>query len=992
MQGASVNFVHAASGAGRVWVAPQLRADWMVDGYSEIPSAVTATLIVRDDYARSLTSSFGHNKAGRVWTNTGGSPSEFYVRDGFAYHQHTAVNSLHTSMIEFGDSDFDVMAIVTIPVMPTGAAISARVHGRVTDSSNYYEAVFQITPAGVAQLSLNRRVGGTGATLTGATLGTVGTGFAAGDRWAVRFRGIGSTFRGRAWAFDKQDEPTAWFHDNITDTNLTTGTRAGIQSRLESGNTNTLPVEIAWQEFRVISPGIDDLTPMAETWTVEHHLDDGLPDEVAFVSGIGVGQLNAALSAPPARLTGGDPMRAAEFFSPFNTDSPIYGFERDVAPVKLDHGLVTSAGKERVRVFTGRMENIRVQGGRAALDAISETRVKLMKAVQPPQVYGQYQSANATWAMSWALHDCEVYPSPPPQDGCRLWMPLHGSARSFLPSANPPHIDQFTFVDGATGPSRQKLVKWADGPYVAGFDGFDNGSSDNQIIGTENLLLGDGATFVSPTGKGKLEYWMKGSTNVPGYPAATFRFETSTGEFVQLIVTNVSNLISVDLYDGANLEILTHSTPLPDDGEWHFVGFAWNIATKTLWVNLDGVVETATASTIVPASFPTSEVWGTDLPSILITYPVSEVQLTTGVDPTTHDGWLNTLEGVTWTRSAYLMKSDLELASIAEQEPVEAWELLSGYALSELASMRCDENDIFQYRTLGHWVQDDQQVLADLISTETNTGTPDINTDPSKVRNAITVSFQEGRNEDQYAPVFDGKDVIVLPPGTTTVTVPLSPAAVEVNGFSFINVASGDTVEPSGDNFITVNSAANGAGTYANSSQVSAVIDEWDPGQAIITFTNVSGSTFYTANNKGWASINIASKRLITSSASVRDSDAASIAIRRSERSMSVTRPAIQSRIDARRLARNLLMALRKPVPVIENVTVLGDPRRQPGDLVTFADPSVTRVSGSWRTHTITHRWEGGARYTQNVTVRPTLPILIVGQGKVGQTLIGPEE
>lgn len=991
MQGSTVNFAQAASGAGRAWLPPRLYADWFGDGYSELPTSSLASLVVVDDFDRSVIDAYGHNRNGRQWTNTGGTAANYYVQGGYAYQAHAANQVDHFSHIELGDTNFDVTAFFALPALPTGAAVLPRLRARWQDATNLYEAVVTVAAGGAVTFGVSRLATAGNATVaSGVAVGT----YVAGHIWGIRFQGRSTALRARAWDASAMDQPYTWDIDT-TDSSAVAGTRVGFASYLDSGNSNTKPYAVAWSDFRAVSPGIDDLTPLAGGWQVQHHLDDGLPDEVAFISGIGVGQLDADLSAPPAYLTDGQPMRPAQYFSPYNVDSPLYGLDRDVAPVKLDHGLVTSAGKERVRVFTGRMENLPVSGGQTKLIAISDTRVKLMRAVQPPAVYGAYQGANATWAMSYALHVCGVYPSPPPQDGCRWWAPMHGSFHSFLPADNKPHLDTLVFVDGIAGPSRRLPIEWVDGPYVAGFAG--SGLPLVQNVGAntgtnDGIWLEPGAPLITQTGKGKLEFWVRGdASNATNY-LIRFRMYASTGQFVEAGVAATTYKPFIRFMDGVNDDTFSYSIGVPLDGEWHFVGLSWDIAAEDRWLNLDGVVETSLTATTTPGNFPTTEVWATRKPDIQVGWPVSEIQLTAGVTPATHVGWLNALEGVTWTRGAYLMKSDLELASIAERAPREAWELLGSYALSELASLRADENDLIQYRTLGYWVQDAQQVATALLSTDVNMEIPDITIDPSKLRNSITVTYDEGRNQDAYAAVFAGQDVIALPPGVTVLVLPLSPAAAEIRGFSFINIADADTTQPSSQHFISANDVADGTGNYATTTEISAAILEWDPGQATVQVTNATATTYYTANDKTWASINVAAKELLTSSASVTESDPNSVAIR-SERNLPVTRSDIQSRVDARRLARNLLMALRKPVPVIEAVKVLGDPRRQPGDLATFQDPTVTRVSGTWRVHTVTHDWDGGrAKYTQDITVRPTLPILVVGQGKIGQTLIGPEE
>lgn len=756
---------------------------------------------------------------------------------------------------------------------------------------------------------------------------------------------------------------------------------------------------------------IDNLSLQAGGWTVAHHLDDGFPDSATFIAGVGVPELSAGLGPPPTYLTGNRPQQTAEYFSPYNTSSPLSGYDRDVAPVTLDHGVITAAGPERVRVFTGQMLDVPVRRGKATLGATSATRLKLKTLVQPPAVYGLYQGANATWAITYALYASGVYAMPPPQEGCRLWIPFHGSVRSFLPATNFSSVDMFVSVGNLTGPARVDAPKWVDGPFVMGGRFNWNAewvqrTADNPAVST-GLQLEPGTDLTTQAGsRGKLEFWVRGDDTwnnaVPGL-SGTFNL------WVNLSMTNANNTwvdVGIDqgtdstdrkpyvwINDGTTNNIFRHSTPVPTDGEWHFVGLAWNIAgaSSKRWVNLDGVVETNTTA-FSTAGLPASEGWSTNMPIFTARMPISELQLTAGARANPDSfSWLR---DIPFTPDAVVTPSTLELASIAESQPREAWELIASRAQAELASMRCDENDVFQYLGLGWWVQDEQQVVAEVVSTETTAGVVDINTDPTKVYNTIRVTYEESTNIDTYVSVFALRDFVQIPTGITDFIVSLNPAAVEVRGFAFTNVAAADTTESTTSNKISVNSASDGTGTYWTSAEVRAEVLEWNPGQAVIRVTNMTGSIQYLANNKGFATMNLAAKALDSTSAYVVDADTTSVAAR-GERGLAVNTPAIQTRLDARRLARNLKMALRKGVPTVENLVEFGDARRQPGDLIQFEDPSVTKASGLWRRQSITHRWEvdeDEVSYEQDSIVRPTLPICIVGEGLVGGSLVGPEE
>jgi hypothetical protein len=754
---------------------------------------------------------------------------------------------------------------------------------------------------------------------------------------------------------------------------------------------------------------IDNLTRQLGDWTVTHHLDDGYPNAATFISGIGVGQLEAGLGAPPMYLTANTPMTAAEYFSPFNTDSAVQAFERDVAPTTLDVGVIGDDGAERIRIFTGQMTDLPVRRGEAQITGVSATRMAMKRLVQPPAVYGFYQSAMATWPITYALHKCGLYASPPPQDGCRLWIPFHGSIRPVIPERNFPSLDNLMSVRIDTIHVRvAENSKWLDGPFVqsAGFqyvDGFQQVLGPN-VTSTDGTYLEDGTDYMSQAGgAGKLECWVKGiAQNINAVPGASgglltwWRFldEGTSTQYIDAHIYvdggSTSRQLHLLVKDGVGSPLygVTHSTPLPIDDQWHFIGFAWDYVAEKIWVNLDGVVESTACPSFTFANMPAEDVHVESRPYTNIRIPTAEFQFTTGsqVNPDTNP-WLNEIP---FTPTAVVTPSSTRLASVAERTPREAWELVGSFAQAELASMRTDENDMFEYLGLGHWAEDEQQVIVDRLSTDENAAPLDVNIDATKIYNSVQVTYGESYNQDAYRLVFSTQDVVTLPPGVTTLVLPFDPAATEVRRFAFTNIAAADTSEPTQINTLSANSASNGSGTYATTDQVSATIQSWNPGSAIVDITNVTSSTYYMANDKTWPTLTVAAKSLQTVSASVAESNASSIAIR-GERALSVPAQALQTRYDARRLAQRVRSALRLPVPVVDEFEVFGDPRRQPGDLVTVADPTVTKASGQWRIQSITHESRHGA-YTQTVRVRPAFTVGIVGTSLVGHCIVGPPE
>lgn len=997
MQSASVNFSNAASGAAGLWADPELRADWLRDGFLD---ADGTTLAIVDLCQRTFVDGLGMTDSGHTYTNVNGSASD-YDADGTALVHSISTNGQARHSLITGVSMLTAdQTIGVLGPVPTGDGVEAGVlFARYQNDANHYRFGIIINIDASVTALIVRALAGVETVLVSATV--PGLTFMADKVLLVNGHMTpDNILQMKVWR-EGLAVPQVW-HAQIADNAISAAGQVGFRSAVYPANTNVKPVQFRYTFYRAINGSIDDLRKQLQGWSVEHHLDDGLPDSVAFVSGVGTPTLTADLAPPPAYHTNG-PVTVREYYSPYNELSPVWGLDRDIAPITLDHGVVTTAGPERVRVFTGQMADIPVKGGKATLSAMSATRLALARLVQPPAVNGAYQGANATWPISFALAACGVYPTPPPQTGCRWWAPMHGSVRSFIPARNMEITDIFITVDDLVGPNRPAM-RLVDGPFGAA--AVENGCNPEFVqrvrvaTAATGLVLEEGPDVLSQTGAGKLEQWVRGDdVNLNFSPGGSggitniHRFTMVNANGVtkaECLVRSSDRKLSMTLTDGTNTASVTSTNPVPTDGAWHFVGWAWDVVNKKVWVNLDGSVQSATNGSLVVGSFPATEDWDTanDRPTPSFTLPCAEVQLTGGITPDTGQWLLD----IPFTQQALIDKSDMELANIAETAPVEAWSYIAGFAQAELAAMRTDELDVFNYFTLGHWVQDAQQLVAEIYSTEFNTGTVDINIDPTKIRNEVVVSFDEMLSPDSSQTVFATSEAVQIPPGITTLVLPLSKAAFELRGFSFANVAATDTVQPVNVNSVSFNGSPDGTGTYYSTAYVTARVTVWDPGQAIVEIDNDTSITMYLANDKNWPSLTLAAKAQDSNQASVTDSDATSIATR-GERSIPVTSNVLQTRVNARRLARRLLAALRKPVPQVEALELFYDARRQPGDLVQFEDPTMTRVSGLWRAQAVGHLAEVDEEevsYTNTVIVRPTKPICVVGTGLIGDSLVGP--
>ncbi len=766
---------------------------------------------------------------------------------------------------------------------------------------------------------------------------------------------------------------------------------------------------------------IDDLSgQMAEEWSVDHSLDDGYPDTVSFVAGTSVPELTTELSG---RMVNGVPVDGPAYWSPQRTDSPVYGFDRDIPPVTLDVGVVTSAGQEYARVFTGQMVNTPVKGGKAQLQTMSAARLKLMKYVQPPAFPAIFTGGlRATWPISFALWECGLPPGPDRRTGCVLHIPMHGSLRQMLPGGNTVvgNIAYWTIIE-ATIADPVGLFKtdldWIPGPYVSAPDlqlTADLSRRAFLVAIDFNRTTGSADAFSVAGNKARLEMWVKGvATDVNHAPGGSGSVSQLCG--VQLhadtvsvptavLGINPSRQVSVVVFDGTNTRTLTSAATLPVDDAWHFVGAAYDMTTDKLWVDLDGTVASSSIS-MSTANLPATDDYLAPYPLFLTYLPCAEVTFTTGAEanPDSYPLWR---DDASFAPTSRLTPSTIGLVCLAETKPREAWAIITEYAQAELAALRPNELDMIEYLTPGWWVQDDQQVVTGTIATDLNAGPVGIDLDPTKIRNSVQVSYTQtaiptySASAGLYRPIFELSDnvQIAIPRGVTFVTVTLSTPTVGI--LRVISTLTGPDATftvadaPSiGIPFVTLNDAYDGSGTYSSDDQVQAVVTAWDAGSVTVQFTNNTPITWYLANaESGTTAMRLTGLPVTTTQVNVLDEDATSVAAR-GPRGVDVQAAVLQTDEAARRLARNLKMNLRRTVATIgddsQGISVTGNPLRQPGDLVEIRDTETGVGDDLWRLHGVNHSSKG-AEYKQQVVARRVFPICVVGQGVVGESLIGP--
>lgn len=719
-------------------------------------------------------------------------------------------------------------------------------------------------------------------------------------------------------------------------------------------------------------------------------------------------------------------MDARQYFSPFNRNSPIYGWDRDTADVLASIRTLTSGGPVDTALFDGQMQGITIQGREAEMNAVSKARIAMNRSISLPMVSGYRENCTLDWLATYLMARGGSFVGPAPNRYTRYWAPLYGSLHAHWDSPygynagffrstaipmstfglKPPSVVDgkwMTAMYGQQTATRQEEVSIRVGNHLHQMttDDFPH-LYENNAAGP---VMADSMSLANS--KGRVQFWVRGDAiqSAPTYVAAGSDYivkgaislnksASLGGAFIAYVefgvASNTRNGYIKMGNDAGGYTSVSFVTPtLPTDGAWHFYGFNWDFAAGSGNVCFDGTVITATTwatngnnvITEFPSTDAASRIRGDVMDLHLGSHiPISDVLIDFG----------ETYVAGQWTQhyptplapgaNAIMRATNIPLQAIAEATAVNAWDTLADVAQSALAAYRCNESDAIEFLPMDYFGEAAQLTSAAVQDTTKNAADMDVDIDPSKTRNVITVQFPDTRVDTQAQPVLQYLSATEIPAGLTQITFTLDVPIVELHGqavqagtqWEILNLTASQISTPtlpSTNHYITVNSAADGTGTVIDAVKVKAQFLYWDGTSVTIQFNNTSGTKAYLANNGDqvpFMQILGYGARSSDGYTTVRESS--SVAARR-ERALITELKWLQSRAVANDIALHLANRLSRSQPEIK-VQVFGDPRRKPGQLVTLLDVEGTQVSGTWRVLIVEHDTDGPA-YVQNLKLTP---------------------
>lgn len=718
-------------------------------------------------------------------------------------------------------------------------------------------------------------------------------------------------------------------------------------------------------------------------------------------------------------------MDARSYFSPFNKTSPVYGYARDTAETELFFNVITPNGPVATTLHKGQMADIGIKGRIAELDAISKTRIDLDTSLTLPVIFGDRENCSIDWLATWAMARGGQWVGPSPGALTRYWAPMYGSTHAHFDSEYAYNGALYwTAIDG--GPYGLKPPSVVEGPFLTAMYAQQKADRTEEIFLdakrldlTDPLGLPTQDAFLDPPmlrydqfsqvfSQGRLAFWIRGdpAVSAPSYLGANDDFlfkynlycmSPSNAFLGWVIVTVRSSDRMINVYMGSDTNAggsVTFSSvgALPTDGSWNFVGVAWDFKNGAAKAKLNAAESTSTYW-FTNGMNVSSQLYATDAALIAaggrfdnyarFHLPGSDLQIESG-SPAYGNSWARHYpipEGL----NATMRPTYQTIEAVAEATPIQGWELLSQLARASMSSYRCNEIDNFEFLPLTYFGEAAQLTPTVIADTEVNAGELNVITDPSKTRNVVTIKFDETRVSSNYGPVFTLSTAIAIPRGTSVMTFALDVPAAEIHGqsqpfgstWTLTNLSPSHITTPSTidktKHYMSVNINQDGSGAMATNLVVVAKIVSVTASTVTISFTSKYYKPLWLVNNGDQVPfLQILGYAVTSVDGYVTERDAGSVGTRR-ERALDTEVSWVHNRDEATKLAQLMVTALARPRPEVQ-VTVMGDPRRAPGQLVSLRDAQGTQADGSWRVLAVKHNADG-PQYTQDLQLAFVPPI-----------------
>lgn len=717
-------------------------------------------------------------------------------------------------------------------------------------------------------------------------------------------------------------------------------------------------LRVDWDRDGSFTDADSDLSADVEAVELTRDLSTDLPQEAKLFAGAAAAEATVTLAHfDPA---GDGSKHGAWYYSPLNSASPLFAYDRKGAPAILEFGFVGANGAEYVTVLTGRVRSLQVtSGGRQAVMRISDGAEDMRRQVTMPMVIAdgdltgtlaiKRPGLNTTYMADWVARACGYYASPPMRSNCVLSVTHHGSGY--------PERGSVQHHQGANGsklaysptPDFPTAAKWVQAVNT-------DGTSGQEI--TYVLSLAGGTSSTNNGGEFLWEGWRKfNSTAVDqpffiayvtgvSRPYISAFWQTSTSRFT----------VTCDRGGAETAKSTGTSGPSVSPGTgWHY----WAVQVGFTSTGID-VTFRFDGTTTGPITVATASITGQ---SNLNTFGLAR-----GKVGAFSDGWFDglseadqvTTESTTSTwNNAFTPTAEIHASSNIDNRLVatppateEGWTLLQQIAESEFATAGFDELGKLFYWPRDRWTQAPYTTSQRTLTSSTALKELESVEATDQVRNRILIRAQIPEVLDSSTVWKLGSRWKIPASSTFTRVIQLSEPVANVDT-SFTNSAT-----PGSSRWLA-GTMLNGQGTNITNLTVSA--DPLAPDRVQITIVNPNAFVVYMAADEN-ASATYSGKPYLWLDAQLVKFDqegSSSNQVVEAINSASVTRFGEQllelednifrqDNDDLQVLADDLLADLADPGPAMTDVPIVGDPRLQLGDRVTIVDPEGLAISADF--------------------------------------------
>lgn len=215
-------------------------------------------------------------------------------------------------------------------------------------------------------------------------------------------------------------------------------------------------LEIDWGHDGQYDHAYSDFSRLLLSAKRDGAIDSDLPERVNVVIGASSGDVRIRIGGRKRW----DEYTAVQLLSPNRFDSPLYGTKVEGTKIRYSRVIYTSEGRKVVRQFTGKIREYYPSVQTGEVELVCQDNLDLngspvtfpLWGVGTVSPYFQFwytdpavgRPFSTTWLIEEALRQCDYHTGPKPRDGCVSYQTCNGS---LLPSFGYGHLAEGTNVD-----------------------------------------------------------------------------------------------------------------------------------------------------------------------------------------------------------------------------------------------------------------------------------------------------------------------------------------------------------------------------------------------------------------------------------------------------------------------------------------------------------------------------------------------------------------